>query len=176
MSDDDTNTTGGEPGLVAELDRMTRRAGTVELRVRLTSTHPDRTLHYIAEPRAIVFDAARDVFVVRLSDEGREVIPGAASMLPAMARVDPGESALLTLRLPDEIVRLRPAAAPTAEVELERLTIGPDATIEVVVGWSDTAFYPDPRAREDDPGNVTSWERAQTRLTVEPRRRRRRGS
>jgi hypothetical protein len=69
-----------------------------------------------------------------------------------------------------------PSIQDVAEVELERLTIGPDATIEVVVGWSDTAFYPDPRAREDDAGNVTSWERAQTRLTVEPRRRRRRGS
>jgi hypothetical protein len=60
--------------------------------------------------------------------------------------------------------------------KLDEIVANTAATATVGVGWSDTAFYPDPRAREDDAGNVTSWERAQTRLTVEPRRRRRRGS
>ncbi|MGL5859349.1 MAG: hypothetical protein ACRC35_13270 [Angustibacter sp.] len=162
----------GQPPVEAALDRMTRRSGRVELRLRMTNRDPDRTMHYVAQVRAIVFDDTRNTFVVRLSDEGREVVPGAASVLPTFARIDSGGTAVLTVHLPEQIVRMRRSATPTAEVELETLTIDPGATIEVAVGWSDTAFYPDPRERRRDPGSVATWERGQARVTIPPRRRR----
>ena len=162
----------GGPQIEATLDRMTRRAGQIDLRLRMTNRDPDRALHYVAQVRAITFDDARNTFVVQLSDEGREVIPGAASILPAFASIDPGDTAILTVRVPDQIVRMRDTGTPAAEVEVDTLTIDPAATIEVVVGWSDTAFYPDPRDRDRDPGSVATWERGQVRVTVPPRRRR----
>lgn len=160
---------GDQPGLGLSLDRMTRRRDQVELRLRLENPRADRALHYVSTPRAIVRDDATGRFEVRLTDQGREPIPGAAQMLPSFGRVDPASTALLTLTLPDAIVRMRPTAGPNGEIELERLEIGPAAEVEVVIGWSDTAFYPDPRERKPAAaGPLDGWELSQTRLVVPP--------
>lgn len=97
----DSKPTGGDggdqPGLGLSLDRLTRRRGQVELRLRLENPRADRALHYICQPRAIVRDDVTGHFEVRLTDEGREPIPGAAHVLPSFDRVDPGSTALFTL-------------------------------------------------------------------------------
>lgn len=161
---------GEQPGLTLSLDRMTRKRGQVELRLRLYNPRTDRALHYVSQPRAIVRDDATGVFEVRLTDEGREPIPGAVHLLPSVDRVDPSSTALLTVKLPDTIVRMSPMAGPNGEIQVEELPLGADATIEVVIGWSDTAYYPDPREREGTAGAPRSgWEQAQSRLVVPPR-------
>lgn len=162
------STEGGdrEPRLEASLERASRREGTIDLTVRLSNPSPDRAVHYISELRGIVFDEATGRFLVRLTDEGREVIPGALGRLPSFARVDPSGTALLSLRIPEEIVRMRVSATPTSEVELERHELRPDAEVEIVIGWSDTPYYPDPRAREAAPSAVVAWEKGQARLVI----------
>lgn len=161
---------GGQPGLALSLDRMTRKRGQVELRLRLDNLRTDRALHYVSQPRAIVRDDATGAFEVRLTDEGREPIPGAVHLLPSFDRVDPSSTALLTVKLPDTIVRMSPTAGPNGEIQVEELPLGTDAIIEVVIGWSDTAYYPDPREREGTAGEPHSgWEQAQSRLVVPPR-------
>ncbi len=172
MSDDQpTGTTPDEqPGLGLRLDRMTRQRGQVELRLRLDNPRTDRALHYVSQPRAIVRDDATGTFEVRLTDDGREPVPGALHLLPSFDRVDPRSTALLTVNLPDTIVRMSPTAGPNGEIQVEELQLGADATIEVVIGWSDTAYYPDPRERAATAGAPHSgWEQAQTRLVVPPR-------
>ncbi|MDM4718694.1 hypothetical protein QTQ03_03445 [Micromonospora sp. WMMA1363] len=149
------------PRLEIDIDWVRRRGDTVELGVRLHNRNPERVLHYISEVRGIVFDTDR--FVVRLTDEGRELIPGAVGRLPAIGRIDPGASAVLALRLPSSIVRMRTPTVPTAEVELEEHQLRPDADIEVVIGWSDTPYYPDPRGRREAAGLTRDWEQDQAR-------------
>jgi hypothetical protein len=165
------NNDGEQPGLALGLDRMTRRRGQVELRLRLDNPRTDRALHYISQPRAIIRNDATGVVEVRLTDDGREPIPGAVHMLPSFDRVDPSSTALLTVRLPATVVRMSPTAGPNGEIQVEELPLGADTTIEVVIGWSDTAYYPDPRDREATAGAPHSgWEQAQSRLVVPPRR------
>jgi hypothetical protein len=168
-----TTTNGGEngPRLDATVERLERRADAVELTIRLVNPSQQRAMHYISDVRGIVFDEVAGRFVVRLTDEGREVIPGAVDRLPNFARVDPDSTALLPLRLPGSIVRMRTPAVPTAEVELERHELGPDAEIEVVIGLSDTPFYPDPREPTRRPPSILAWEKTQARCVV-PRRKR----
>jgi len=161
---------GEQPGLALSLDRMTRKRGQVELRLRLDNPRTDRALHYVSQPRAIVRDDATGTFEVRLTDEGREPIPGAVDLLPSFDRVDPSSTALLTVNLPDTIVRMSPTSGPNGEIQVEELSLSADATIEVVIGWSDTAYYPDPRVRMGTLGAPHSgWEQAQCRLVVPPR-------
>ena len=172
MSNDrPTGTSPGEqPGLALSLDRITRRRGQVELRLRLDNPRTDRALHYVSQPRAIVRNDATGTFEVRLTDQGREPIPGAVHVLPSFDRVDPSSTALLTVTLPDTIVRMSTTAGPNGEIQVEELPLGADATVEVVIGWSDTAYYPDPRERQGTAGAPHSgWEQAQSRLVVPPR-------
>ncbi|HEY0696480.1 MAG TPA: hypothetical protein VGD43_01575 [Micromonospora sp.] len=151
------------PGPVGAVEQVTRRDGMIEIAVRLTNPRPDRALHYISDPRGITV-APTGGFVVRLTDQGREIVPGATNRLPAFGRVDPESTALLTLRFPDTIVRMRVPAAPTDEVELERHEIRPESAIEIAIGWSDEPFYPDPRPSEGNP--VVRWEKGQVRIPV----------
>jgi hypothetical protein len=154
---------GRQPPLAVGIERVRRRGDVVELVVRLRSRHPDRVLHYIAEVRAIVFEAGR--FVVRLTDQGREVIPGAVGRLPVFGRIDPGATALLTLRLPATIIRLLTPPAPGTEAVLAEYAVDPEADFEVVIGWSDTPYYPDPRDRHATAGRTGGWEQGLARAT-----------
>ncbi|MBF9128960.1 hypothetical protein I0C86_08175 [Plantactinospora sp. S1510] len=156
-----------EPRLEARMAGISRRTGAIELAVELSNPSPDRAVHYISDLRAIVFDDATGRFLVRLTDEGRELIPSTTGALPRFAQVDPASTAVLSLRLPEEIVRMRVPEIPTAEVELERHELGPDAEIEVVIGWSDTPFYPDTRGRRSSaPSSAVEWEKGQARLVI----------
>jgi hypothetical protein len=148
------------------VERRRRHDGDVELTVRLENRHPERALHYIAEPRGVLVNEATGGFVVRLTDEGREVIPGSVGRLPNFGHVDPNSTALLTVWIPAEIVRMRTPVVPTTEVELETHAVADDAEIEVVIGWSDTPFYPDPRERRQAPDSVYAWEKGQARTTT----------
>ena len=149
------------PPLEAGIERVRRHGDAVELVVRLRNRHPDRVLHYISEVRGVAVDAGR--VVVRLTDQGRTVIPGAVGRLPAFGRIDPDSTARLALRLPATIVRMRTPATPTTEVELDERPVDPAAEFEVVIGWSDTPYYPDPRAGQGPSGRTGDWEQGQIR-------------
>lgn len=65
---------------------------------------------------------------------------------------------------------MSPTAGPNGAIEVERFELDAAATMEVVIGWSDTAYYPDPRERKGTAGApLSGWERAQSRLVVPPR-------
>ncbi len=158
----------GEPELQASVERVRQRAGGLEVTLRLTNPDPARALHYVGDVRGIVVDDATGVVTVRLTDQGRAAIPGAVNVLPDFRRVDPGGTALLAVRLPPAIVRMRTAAAPTAEVELERREVTTASPVEIVVGWSDTPYYPDTRPGAADVQSTVAWEKGAARVVVEP--------
>ncbi len=128
---------------------VTEVDGGLELRVTLHNT-TDRALHYLSAVRALDYDPATRRLTVRLSDEGREVVPGAANMRPPVSRVDPGADAEVVLRLPETISRLVPSRDGDPErVAFERLRIADAVEVVVEVAWADVPFYPDPREHDE---------------------------
>lgn len=159
----------GGAELQASVERVRQRPGTLEVTVRLTNPDPTRALHYVSDVRGIVVDGATGVITVRLTDQGRVAVPGAVNVLPDFRRVDPGGTALLPVRMPPAIVRMRAAAAPTAEVEVERHEVTGASPIEIVIGWSDTPYYPDTRPGAADTQSTVAWEKGAARVVVEPK-------
>ena len=149
--------------MTVEIDRD------VTLTIKLTNSLT-RAAHYIADVRGIRIVDAGHVELL-LSDEGRAVIPGAVSIEPRFNRVDPGAEATLSLRLPTSVVSMAPTAPSGPEVVFERTEITPQTEIDVVIGWSDTPFYPDPR----EPGSrqqstIAEWQTGSSRATFRPER------
>jgi len=91
-------------------------------------------------------------------------------VLPDFRRVDPGGTSLLAVRLPPAIIRMRRRPTPTAEVEVERLEVTTASPIEIVVGWSDTPYYPDTRPGAADTQSTVAWEKGAARVVVEPKK------
>jgi len=158
------------PELQANVERVRTRGDGLEVTLRLTNPDPARALHYVSDVRGIVVDDATGVVTVRLTDQGRAAIPGAANVLPDFRRVDPGGTSLLAVRLPPAIIRMRRRPTPTAEVEVERLEVTTASPIEIVVGWSDTPYYPDTRPGAADTQSTVAWEKGAARVVVEPKK------
>jgi hypothetical protein len=172
MSDTGDNGLGNETAsqpLLASLEQITLRAAEIELMIRLDNPDTQRAKHYISDVRGISFDETTGSFVVRLTDQGAALVRRSVYLLPSFSRVDPSATALLSLRLPDSIIRMRIPDSPGIEVELERHELSLAAEIEVVIGWSDTPFYVDPRERTSDQLSVAAWETDQTRFIVPSR-------
>jgi hypothetical protein len=149
----------------------------LEIRVRMAN-RADRALHYISDVRALDYDAAARRLTVKLSDEGREIVPGASNVHPPTRYLDPGSEAEVTLRVPAEISRLAPSPdGDPRKVAFERLRIADAEEVVVQIAWADVPFYEDPRPRAAAELVMPSvqWQQHRTDATFRrrpPRRRR----
>jgi hypothetical protein len=131
----------------------------------------DRALHYVADVRAIKYDPVTRRLEVRLSDEGRTVIPGAVNIRPRFHYIDPGAEAELTLVLPNEIVMLAPPPDPERRtVAFQKHRIADAEELEIYIAWADTPYYEDTRDTEEtrDAANrrypVARWQQHEARI------------
>jgi hypothetical protein len=157
------------PGLQGAIEGMTAVRDGVELEVRLRNPL-GRAIHYIADVRGMVFDAATGRLHVQLSDRGREMPPGGTAMQPQFRSVDPGSEAMARIRLPKTIVRLSATPAPSGEVTFEEFAVADATDIDVEIGWADTPFYRDPRERAAAVFPVSAWEQRSLTVTYRPTR------
>jgi len=140
------------------------KPGELEFVVRMTNS-ADRALHYISDVRATRYDPATKTLVVALSDEGREVIPGAIMKLPVFRRIDPGSTAEIRLRVPDRIIKLS-RTAPPGEIAFETHQLSEAQQVVVEVGWADVPYYKDTRPAKDEKRlPAARWEQHKARTT-----------
>ena len=125
-----------------------------------------RALHYVAEVRAMRYDAATRTLTLALSDQGREVIPGLAGKLPVFRHVDPGSEAEIHLSVPDKIVKLSRSTGP-GELAFETQQLADVRDVVVEVAWADVPYYQDTRASalEDARLPAARWEQHEARAT-----------
>lgn len=153
-----------EDSLTGTIEGLTARGEVFQLRVRLDN-HADRSLHFIARVRALDFDSDTRQLTVRLHDQGRRVIPGAANVAPQTQFIDPGASTEINVELPNEITKL--IASPDgdlAKVAFIKHRIVDAATVAVTVGWADVPYYEDPRPSDETVLPSVLWQ--QHRLTT----------
>lgn len=154
-----------EDALEAELAAVTEDDTGLEITVRLHNA-VDRALHYVGAVRALDYDEAAGRLTVRLSDVGREVVPGAANVRPPMRYVDPGADAEVTFHLPAQITKLAPdPGGDDRKVAFERQRIADASEIVVEVAWADVPFYEDPRQHDDLVLPSVRWQQHSTRAT-----------
>ena len=137
--------------------------GELEFVVRMTNDS-DRTLHYISDVRATRYDPNTKTLVVALSDEGRELVPGAMMKLPVFRRIDPGATAEIRPRIPDRIVKLSRTAPPN-EVAFETHQLSEAENVVVEIAWADVPYYKDTRAKDDKRLPAARWEQHKARST-----------
>lgn len=164
----------GPDGFRATLRSVQPTDKHLELVVRCANA-TDRALHYIADVRATRYDPATRTLTVALSDEGREVIPGAAANLPTFRYVDPQSEVELRLRIPNRVVKLS-RSAPPGEIAFEKHELSEAETVVVEIGWSDVPYYKDTRPSDDMRLPAARWEQHKARAaynmrTGRPRRR-----
>jgi hypothetical protein len=160
----------------AEIRRIafTERGG--EIIVRLTNDN-DRAVHYVADVRAMLFDASARRLTIRLSDTGRVLVAGLAAVEPDFRYIDPHSDAELQLLIPSTMVKLAGGTSANEEVLFEEHELAGAAEIVVEVAWADTPFYQDPRQTKVDRYPAAIWEqgRAVASATIgsgkEPERR-----
>lgn len=129
----------------ASIRSIERKEGDLELVVRLSNT-ASRALYYICDVRATRYDAETKTLTIAMSDEGRQVIPGAMSKLPEIRHVEPSGEAELRVRVPEKMVKLSRNAPPgELAFETHRLSEAEDVVVEV--GWADVPYYKDTRKR-----------------------------
>lgn len=153
-------------GLRAELRSVRERDDALEVVVDV-GNDGDRSLHYIAEVRAIDYDPDMRRLRLRLSDRGREFFIGVAMDEPTFRTVEPHGQASIVLSLPRTIVRLAPQAEPSPEPRFEEQRIAEATEVEVEIGWSHTPYYADVRARAEPP---EAWEDGTARASLTVRR------
>jgi hypothetical protein len=162
MTEPDDTTPTGERGLGAQLRSVRDSGDKLEIVVDVAN-HTDRSLHYIAEVRAINYDPETRRLRLRLSDRGRRLLIEVAAIPPTFRTVEPQSEASLVLSLPRTIVRLAPQVEPSAEPRFEEHTIADAVEVEVEIGWSQTPYYPDVRER---PEPLEAWEDGTARATL----------
>ncbi len=135
-----------------------------ELAIRLENT-TDRTIHYIADVRGLIFDAATGRLRVQLSDKGRRLPPGGIAVLPRLRMVEPHSQAVVTVRLPRTIVKLTAAPSATGEPTFEEHALADASDIDVEIGWADTPYYSDTRERSRQAPPIASWEQQTVRMS-----------
>lgn len=144
--------------LKASIKKLIRDADEATLVVSLNNT-ATRALHYISDVRATRYDPATRRLTLALSDEGREIIPGAIAKVPQFRHLDPGGTAELTVRVPKRIIKLS-RSAPPGELAFVKHTLDEVDEVVVDVGWADVPYYKDTRksAREDTRLPSARWE------------------
>jgi hypothetical protein len=151
--------------VAARTDEKTGRPmpGELEFVVRVKND-ADRTLHYVSDVRATRYDPNTRRLVLALSDEGREVIPGAMMKLPVFRRIDPGSTAEIHLRVPDRIIKLS-RNAPPGELAFETHQLSDAQEVVVEVAWADVPYYKDTRDKDDNRLPAARWEQHKARVT-----------
>lgn len=137
----------------------------IELVVRL-SNKADRALHYISDVRVTKYDPATRTLLLCLSDEGREVLPGAISKLPEFRIVDPESDAEISFRVPNRVVKLS-RNAPPGELAFETHQLSDMEEVVVEIAWAEVPYYDDTRAaRDDNRLPAARWEQHKARTTM----------
>lgn len=129
--------------------------------VRLANT-ASRALHYVAEVRAIRYDPEATTLTLALSDEGRELIPQAAGVLPKFRHIDPGSEAELQLKVPNRVIKLS-RTVPPGELAFVTYPMSDAEQVVVEIAWADVPYYKDTRAREDKRLPAARWEQHKAR-------------
>jgi len=156
------------PGLQGSVESMTEVDNNMEISIRLRNPL-DRTIHYISDVRAMIFDPLTQRLRVQLSDRGREILLVGIAMEPKFRMIDPQSEALIKVQLPKTIVKLSNVPSPTGEVRFEEHVIANAEEIEIDLGWADNPYYRDPRDRSQDISSIVSWEQQSLQLIFTPR-------
>lgn len=151
--------------LTASIKSMEPAEKQIELVVRL-SNKATRALHYIADVRATRYDPNTKTLTLSLSDEGRQVIPGAISKLPVFRYIDPGSEAEIRLSVPDRVIKLS-RTAPPGELAFKTHQLSDVQEVIVEVAWADVPFYKETRPRMKDDARLPAarWEQHKARAT-----------
>lgn len=133
--------------------------------VRLKNTG-NRAIHYISDLRARRYDPATKKLTLMLSDEGREVIPGAVAKLPKFRFVEPDTQAEIEIRIPDRIIKLS-RNVPPGQLAFEKQELADVEQVVVEVAWADVPYYKDTRERdlEDLRLPASQWQQNKARAT-----------
>ncbi len=159
MSDDDIRS----DALKASIKSVEQPDDNIEVVVRLSNT-AKRALHYIADVRATRYDPNTKRLTLALSDEGRQIIPGAISKLPVFRYVDPESDAEIRLKVPKRLIRLS-RAAPPGELAFETFQLSDAEELVVEVAWADVPYYKDTRVKDDKRLPAVRWEQHKARAT-----------
>lgn len=135
----------------------------LELVVRIQNK-AQRALHYIADVRTIGYDPTSKTLTLALSDEGRQVIPGAIGKLPVFRHVDPASEAEIRVSVPDRVVKLS-RSAPPGELAFETQPLAELREVVVEIAWADVPYYEDTRLAAQDDARLPAarWEQHKTR-------------
>lgn len=117
-----------------------------------------RALHYVSDLRGLLYDPVTRRLTVRLTDEGRILVPSAVARLPRFAVIDPHSEAEVAVRLPVKIVKLADTPSPPGDVLLQEHDIRDASDIAVDIAWADTPFYQDPREADDPRFPAVRWQ------------------
>ena len=149
--------------LRADIRKVDSMDGQLRLVVRL-SNKTTRALHYISDVRATRYDPATRILTLCMSDEGREVIPGAIAKLPVFRFVDPESDADIEVTIPDRIVKLS-RNAPAGKLAFETHQLSEAKSINVEIAWADVPYYEDTRKKDDKCMPAVRWEQHKAKAT-----------
>jgi hypothetical protein len=159
------NTTADFRGVI---ESMTERDDRIELGVRLHNSL-DRSIHYISDVRAIIYDAPTRHLRVQLSDKGRSIPLTSIPMEPRFRVVDPHSESVINIRVPKTMVKLSNTPSPTGKIIFEEQAITDASSVELEIGWADTPYYHDPREKSRGTSPIASWERRSLRVAFKAR-------
>lgn len=149
--------------LTASLKSMEQVDNQIELIVRLSNT-ATRALHYIADVRATKYDPNTKTLTLSLSDEGRQVIPGAIGKLPVFRYVDPKSDAEIQLRVPNRLIKLS-RTAPPGELAFKTHQLSDVEQVVIEIAWADVPYYKDTRVTDDVRLPAARWQQHKARAT-----------
>ena len=149
-------TKGDKAGLSGELAAIRTDEKKIHLVLRIHN-EGDRAMHYISDVRTLRYDPATRELTVSLSDEGRQIIPGAANKLPRFRHVDPGADAELHLEVPRRIVRLS-RSMPPGQLGFESQQLTDAVNVVVNLAYADVPYYPDTRDKARDVLPAVQWQ------------------
>jgi len=171
ISDDD-KTSDPPVRLEGSVKTVKRSDRGIELVLRIRNPG-DRALHCISDRRGVLYDPATRRLTVRLTDEGRILLPSAVARLPRFAVIDPHSDAEIAVRLPAKIVKLADTPSPAGDVSMEEHSILDASEIEVDIAWADTPFYQDSRDVDDPRFPAVRWQQDALHLSRPMRSRKR---
>jgi hypothetical protein len=140
--------------------RDDRARGRVVILIELLN-ELERTAHVHATPSIVRFDAQARHLYVEFSDENLQAgLTMGMVTHPKFKAVDPRSRSTMHARLPRHLHEL--VAGMDARVpDIARLHIHEADEVEVMLAWSDTPYYPDPRTAHPTArlGSVRSWQK-----------------
>lgn len=142
--------------LKASIKSMEQSDNDIELVVRLSNT-AKRALHYIADVRATKYDPVTKTLTLSLSDEGRQVIPGAIGKLPIFRYIDPESDAEIRLKVPNRLIKLS-RTAPPGELAFETHQLSDVGEVAIDIAWADVPYYKDTRLTDDMRLPAARWQ------------------